>query len=132
MKALFTFAIAGFALFGLSSCCLFNAPTMPVSSTTTVKACGYKTTKKKVWVPATTDAKGGMLTEGYYETVKYKVPRYKKKHSVYWGSGCWHTYIPDSEGCGTTGPKTRSMASAQGWSGSPNVGLVPTMKPLVD
>ncbi len=132
MKAFLSFAIAGIALFGLSSCCLFNAPTMPVTTTKTVKACGYKTTKEKVWVPGTTDAKGGMLTEGYYETIEHKTPQYKEKQTHHWATNCWHVYYPDSEGCGTTGPKTRKMASAQGWSGSPHVGLVPTMKPLVD
>jgi hypothetical protein len=132
MKALFSLALSGIALLGLSSCCMFSAFTKPVETTTTVKACGYKTVKEQVWVEGTTDAKGGMITPGHYETVKRKVPKYKEKKTAHWATGCWHVYYPDSDGCGTTGPKTRAMASSQGWSGSPNTGLVPTMKPLVD
>ena len=90
------------------------------------RTCGYDTIVEQVPVAG---PKGGM-SKGGMETVERKVPRYKEVKERVWCNNCWRFYCPDTECCGTTGKKVRRMASAQGHSGSPNIGLIPTMKPM--
>jgi hypothetical protein len=125
MKKLLSLAVTLLALFGLSSCCCMFSSWAPAEyETKKKKLCGYNTIVEEVPVAGT---KGGMT-----QTVERKVPRYKEVKEKVWCNNCWRFYCPDRECCGTTGKKTRVMASAQGHSGgSPNIGLIPTMKPIV-
>lgn len=106
-----------------SSCCSMFSGLAPAQyRTEKVKTCGYETITQEVPVAG---SKGGLT-----QTITTKVPKYKTvKHVVYCGK-CTRYYCPDKDCCGTTGPGTRKMATAQGGVGSPNLGLIPTMKPL--
>ena len=90
------------------------------------KLCGYDIVTEQVNV-AGLDGKGGMV-----ETIEKKVPRYKtvtKRVRIPCGT-CARYYCPKKDCCGTTSESTMKMASVQGSVGSPNLGLIPTMKPL--
>ena len=77
------------------------------------------------------DAKGGMsVAPVQQEVVQTKAVRYKTVTRIHYNGPCVRPYCPDKVCCGTTGPRTRQMASLQGSTGSPNLGLIPTMKPL--
>jgi len=77
------------------------------------------------------DAKGGMsVAPVQQEVVQTKAVRYKTVKRIHYSGPCVRPYCPDKVCCGTTGPRTRQMASVQGSNGSPNLGLIPTMKPL--
>jgi hypothetical protein len=77
------------------------------------------------------DAKGGMsVAPVQQEVVQTKAVRYKTVKRIHYSGPCVRPYCPDKVCCGTTGPRTRQMASVQGSTGSPNLGLIPTMKPL--
>ncbi len=94
------------------------------TETRQVKTCFYDTVTREVAVPG---SKGGMV-----ETVEERVPRYKtvtKRVRIPCGQ-CTRYYCPKKDCCGTTSESTLKMASAQGSSGSPNIGLIPTMKPI--
>jgi len=112
---------------GFSSCCSMfgGAPSADYRTVTKkVKTCGYEIVTEQVHTPG---AKGGMT-----ETVEKKVPRYKtvtKKVKVSCGS-CVRFYCPKKGCCGTSHDKFLKMATVQGGTGSPHMGLVPSMKPL--
>ena len=114
---------------GFSSCCSMFGVSGQCGSYRTethkVKTCGYDLVPEEVLVGH--DSKGGM-----YRTIDKKVPRYKMvTKKVHVPSGpCVQRYCPKKECCGTTSESTMRMASMQGSSGSPNLGLIPTMKPL--
>jgi hypothetical protein len=114
---------------GFSSCCSMFGTTAQGSGyrteTRQVKTCSYDIVTEEILVQD--GSKGGMV-----QTVEKKVPRYKtvtKKVRVPCGS-CVRFYCPKNDCCGTTSESTRLMASAQGSVGSPNMGLIPTMKPI--
>jgi hypothetical protein len=96
------------------------------TETKQVKSCGYDIVTEEVFVPG--DGKGGMI-----QTIEKKVPRCKKtvskKVRVSCGS-CARFYCPKNDCCGTTSEATLKMATAQGSTGSPHIGLIPTMRPL--
>lgn len=115
---------------GFSSCCSMYGLTSQSAGhrteTRQVKTCHFDTVTEEVWVGGSAKS-GGMM-----QTVEKKVPRYKtvtKRVRVPCGS-CTRFYCPKKDCCGTTSESTRLMASAQGSVGSPNIGLVPTMKPI--
>jgi hypothetical protein len=114
---------------GFSSCCSMFGTTAQGSGyrteTRQVKTCHYDIITEEVFVPGS--GKGGMV-----QTIEKKVPRYKtvtKKVRISCGS-CVRYYCPKNDCCGTTSESTRLLASAQGSVGSPNIGLIPTMKPI--
>ena len=117
---------------GFSSCCsMFGRKSQATYHTETrqVKTCGYDIVTEQVVTPG--DAKSGK--GGMVQTIEKKVPRYKTvTHMVRdrCGSSCTHFYCPRKDCCGSTSESTRVMASAQGSVGSPNIGLIPTMKPI--
>jgi len=132
MKNLFMLVALAGATLGFSSCCsMFGKHTNANgyrTETTQVKTCGYDIVTEQVLV------KGGSKSckDGLFVTVTKKVPRYKtvtKKVPVR-GGPCVRMYCPKTECCGTTAEETLRMASVQGSSGSPNLGLLPTMKKL--
>ncbi|NJM37855.1 MAG: hypothetical protein HC845_08375 [Akkermansiaceae bacterium] len=95
------------------------------TETRQVKTCKYDIVTEEV-PSSSKSGKSGMV-----ETIEKKVPRYKtvtKKVPVL--RQCVRYYCPKKDGCGTTSESTRVLASAQGSVGSPNIGLVPTMKPI--
>lgn len=117
---------------GFSSCCSMFGTTAQSSGyrteTRQVKTCGYDIVTEQVVTPG--DAKSGK--GGMVQTVEKKVPRYKtvtKKIRISCGP-CVRPYCPKKDCCGTTSESTMRMASAQGSVGSPNIGLIPTMREL--
>ncbi|MDE0835512.1 MAG: hypothetical protein OSA84_04090 [Akkermansiaceae bacterium] len=113
-----------------SSCCaLFSNGTAGYrTSTREVKTCGYDIVTEEVYTP-NASGKGGMVT-----TVEKKVPRYKtvtSKKRVPCRS-CVRLYCPKKDCCGTTSEAYMKMATAQGPVGSPNIGLIPTMRKLAE
>lgn len=124
-------SLAAIAL-GFSSCCpMFGWSSANAgyrTETRQVKTCQYDIVTEEVVTPG--DAKSGK--GGMVQTIEKKVPRYKtvtKKVAVHCGP-CVRFYCPKKECCGTTSESTRNMSSAQGSVGSPNIGLIPTMKPI--
>ncbi len=76
-----------------------------------------------------TGGKAGMV-----QLVEKKVPRYKtvtRKVRIPCQS-CTRYYCPQKDCCGTTSASAIKMATAQGPTGSPNIGLIPTMKKLAE
>ena len=124
-------ALAG-ATLGFSSCCsMFGKHSNSDgyrTETYQVKTWGYDTVTEQVFVKGgSKSCKDGMVT-----TVTKKVPRYKtvtKKVRISCGPSV-HMYCPKKDCGGTTSEETLRMASVQGSSGSPNLGLLPTMKKL--
>lgn len=117
---------------GFSSCCsMFGTSSQSAgyrTETRQVKTCQYDIVTEEVVTPG--DAKSGK--GGMVQTIEKKVPRYKtvtKKVRIPCGS-CVRFYCPKKDCCGTTSESTRILASAQGPVGSPNIGLIPTMKPI--
>lgn len=117
---------------GLSSCCsMFGIGSQSAgyrTETKQVKTCKYDIITEVIHTPGS--AKGGM--GGTTQTIEKKVPRYKtvtKKTRVSCGP-CVRFFCPKKDCCGTTSDSTRRMATVQTATGSPHMGLIPTMKPL--
>lgn len=113
------------ASLGLSSCCsLFGRPSFgsTVEETKQVRACGYDTVRETVVV----DAKAGLT-----EVRETKVPRYKTVTKKTWVAcpKCVRYYCPKKDCCGSTSDSILKMATTQN-SGSPSIGLIPSMKPI--
>ncbi len=116
---------------GFSSCCsMFGLGSMNAGTRTeTVQkrvCCASDVVTRQVVTPGQ-GGKGGMV-----ETIEERVPRYRTvTRTVRVPCGkCTRFYCPKKDCCGTTSESTMRMASMQGGSGSPNLGLIPTMKPL--
>lgn len=117
---------------GFSSCCsmfgIVNQGAGYRTETRQVKTCHYDIVTKEVMTPGDSKSgKGGMV-----QTVEERVPRYKtvtKKVRIPCGI-CTRYYCPKKDCCGTTSESTMRMASVQGSVGSPNLGLIPTMRVL--
>lgn len=131
MKNLTLFLSLAAVSLGFASCCsMFGTKSYSTSHTETrqVKTCGYDIVTEQVVTRG--DAKSGK--GGMVQTIEKKVPRYKTvTRTVHSSCGpCVRLYCPKKDCCGTTSESTRNMASAQGSVGSPNLGLIPTMKPI--
>lgn len=129
MKKLLSLLTLAALSMGFTSCCsMFGAPTATAgyrTETKQVKTCGYDIVTEQI----RTGGKNGMV-----ETVEKKVPRYKtvtKKVRIPC-SQCTRYYCPKKDCCGTTSESTIKMATTQGGTGSPYIGLVPTMKKLAE
>jgi hypothetical protein len=117
---------------GFSSCCSMFGTSAQAghyrTETRQVKTCRYDIVTEQVYTPGSAKSgKGGMV-----QTIEKKVPRYKtvtRKVRVSGGS-CVRLFCPGKDRCGTTSESTMKMATAQGPTGSPHIGLIPTMKPL--
>lgn len=137
MKNLVLFASLIAVSLGFSSCCSMfggGAGGFPSTAgagsrteTRQVRTCGYDIVTKQVVTPGDASGKGGMV-----ETIEERVPRYKTvtRNVRIPCSKCTRLYCPKKDCCGTTSESTMRMASAQGSVGSPNIGLIPTMRPL--
>lgn len=131
MKNLFLLASLIAVSLGFSSCCsMFGSSSNTAgfrTETRQVKTCRYDIVTKEVVTGGDASGKGGMV-----QTIEERVPRYKtvtRKVRIPCGP-CTRFYCPQKDCCGTTSESTMRMASMQGSSGSPNLGLIPTMKPL--
>jgi hypothetical protein len=128
----FLLSLAALSL-GFSSCCsMFGLGSQSAgyrTETRQVKTCRYDIVTEVVHTPGSAKSgKGGMT-----QTIEKKVPRYKtvtRKTRIGCGS-CVRFFCPKKDCCGTTSDSTMKMATAQGATGSPHIGLIPTMKPLV-
>lgn len=131
MKRLAVLLSLGAIALGFSSCCsMYGRATRATTHTETrqVKTCGYDIVTERVVTPG--DAKSGK--GGMVQTIEKKVPRYKTVTVTvrdYCGK-CKQRYCPKKDCCGTTSESTMRMSSAQGSVGSPNIGLIPTMREL--
>jgi len=129
MKKLLSLLTLAALSLGFSSCCSMCG--LPASGagyrteTKQVKLCGYDTVTEQVY----TGGKGGMV-----ETIEKQVPRYKTvtKRVKVPCSQCVRYYCPKKDCCGTTSETTIKMATAQGPTGSPHIGLIPTMRKLAE
>lgn len=127
-KFLFLSALVGLSL-GLSSCCsMFGLPSFTSghrTETVKVKTCKYETVYEEVH----TGGKGGTV-----QTVEKRIPIYKTvtKKVLVPCQKCTRFYCPKKDCCGTTSEKTMKMATGQGPTGSPHIGLIPTMKKLAE
>lgn len=115
---------------GFSSCCSMFGNTVADYRTVTkqVKTCDYDIITEEIRTPG--DAKSGK--GGMVQTIEKKVPRYKtvtKKVKV--RNQCVRFFCPAKGPCGSSRDQFLKMATAQGGTGSPHIGLVPSMKPLV-
>lgn len=126
MKTISLLTMAAVSL-ALSSCCSMFGTTNQnghyVTTTKQVKKCGYDV----VYETVPGSGKSGMV-----QTVEKRVPRYKTVTKKVWVSGgsCVRFFCPKKDACGTTSESTRLLATAQGGTGSPGIGLIPTMKPI--
>ncbi len=132
MKNLLLFTSLLAVSFSFSSCCsMFGNLNQGAGYTTEsrqVKTCHYDTVTEEIVTHG--DAKSGK--GGMVQTIEKKVPRYRtveKKVRIPCGT-CARFYCPKKDCCGSTSESTLRMASAQGSVGSPNIGLIPSMKPL--
>jgi hypothetical protein len=110
-----------------SSCCsMFGIQGLSAGTRTETKqvqTCHYDTVTEVI----PSSSKGGMA-----QTVEKKVPRYKTVTKKVWVP-CprgYRYYCPNNGCNGTTSEKSLNMVTAQGPTGSPNIGLMPTMKTL--
>ncbi|WP_184021443.1 hypothetical protein [Haloferula luteola] len=112
---------------GFSSCCsMFGVKNLfaGVSEETyQAKVCGYDVVREEKVV----DAKSGLV-----EVTEKKVPRYETRTKKVFVKcpTCTRFYCLKEGCCGSNTEAARKMATAQGSSGSPHLGLIPTMKPI--
>ena len=132
MKKLALFLSLAALSLGFSSCCSMFGLTGTSAGYTTetrqVKTCRYDIVTREIHTPGS--AKSG--TGGTVQVIEEKVPRYKtvtRKKRVPCGS-CVRFYCPKKDCCGTTSDRTMKMATTQSGTGSPHLGLIPTMKTL--
>ncbi len=128
MKKLLSLLILSALSLGLSSCCsMFGWGKSNAGERTETKnvITGYNVITKEV----RTGGKNGMV-----QIVEKKIPRYatvvtKVKTPC---PSCTRYYCPKKDCCGTTSESTMKMATAQGATGSPHIGLIPTMRKLAE
>jgi len=119
MKKLIPILILGLIATLLPSCCGLGGCNK--ENYTTKEVTKYKTVKREV----NPGPKGGIPYEveekvAYTETVKVKLDCGK----------CGSSYCPSPGCCGTVGSAVLKRATAQGGSGEPHIGTIPTMKVL--
>ncbi|MES2997314.1 MAG: hypothetical protein V4733_10950 [Verrucomicrobiota bacterium] len=123
-------SVAALSLISSSCCSMFGFSMQGAghrTETRQVKTCQYTIEHVPVEGYSSKSGKDGMGL-----TVEKRVPVYKtvtKKVRIPCPR-CTRYYCPKKDCCGSTSEQTMRMATAQGWTGSPNIGLIPTMKPL--
>lgn len=129
MKTPLNFLVIGALSILLSSCCsMLGMPSVFSgyrTETRQVKTGKYETVYEEIQ----TDGKGGMV-----QTIEKKVPIYKtvtSKVPVLCRDGT-RFYCPKKDCNGTTSEKFMRMAGTQSGTGSPHIGLVPTMRKLAE
>ena len=134
MKKLLSLLSLAVLSVGFSSCCsMFGVPASDAgyrTETRQVKTCHYDVVTEEVYTEGDSKSgKGGMV-----ETIEKKVPRYKTVTKKIRSpcQQCTRYYCPKKNCCGTTSETTIKMATAQGPTGSPHIGLIPTMKKIAE
>ena len=128
MKILLTLVSLAFVAVTFSSCTMFGRKSWVAGyeeETYERKTCGYDIIREEIVI----DAKSGLT-----EVKETKVPRYKtvtKKKRVPCPK-CTRYYWLSDGCCGSSTEDARKMATAQPSSGSPFIGLIPTMKPIAE
>jgi hypothetical protein len=127
MKKLILFLSMIAVALGFSSCSMTGCPQFvegPYEKTFKKRAPGYDTIREERVI----DAKSGLV-----EVTERKVPRYvmKTREAYKLCPKCTRYYCLKDGCCGSSTEQARKMATAQGASGSPHLGLIPTMKPIV-
>lgn len=124
MKKLLLLIPVVLGLLGFSSCCASWGVAGSYEEDYQIKTCR----KKTVTTETVIDAKAGLV-----EVTKTKVPVYKNvKRKVYVKcQKCTRYYCLKDGCCGSVTEQARKMATAQPASGSPHIGLIPTMKPIL-
>lgn len=97
------------------------------TETRQVKTCRYTVEEVPVEGYSSKGGKDGMPLMVEKRTPIYKTVTKKVRVPC---PRCTRYYCPKKDCCGTTSEQTLRMASAQGWTGAPNIGLIPTMKNL--
>ena len=126
MKNLLVLLSLAVVSLGLSSCKMFSRPASFAGYSETTherKLCGYDIQREEILI----DAKSGLT-----EVRETKVPRYEtvtKKERVPCPK-CTRYYWLSEGCCGSSTEQARKMATAQPSSGSPFIGLIPTMKEI--
>jgi hypothetical protein len=120
-------SLAAFSLASSSCCSMFGMKNFfsgSYTETYQAKTCGYDIVRTEKVV----DAKSGLV-----EVTEEKVPRYKEKTRRVFVKcpSCTRFYCLKEGCCGSSTEAARKMATAQGPTGSPHVGLIPTMKSIV-
>lgn len=128
MKNLFLLAAAAIASLGFSSCCcLFADVGSNPQYTYEKKLVRYEYQAQEVATRG--DSKSGK--DGLTRVVQTKTPVYKTvKKRIRYSRCCVRPWTPDYGCCGSTGERTMRLSTTNAGGGSPNMGLVPTMKPL--
>lgn len=127
MKKLLLLLSLAVVSLSFSSCCSmfggFTTHAGTYEESYKVKTCGYDIVREEKVI----DAKSGLV-----EVTETKVPRYKEKtRKVYVKCPrCTRYYCLKDGCCGSSSEAARKMATAQPASGSPHIGLIPTMKPI--
>lgn len=145
IKSLLLSLSLGVIAVAATSCCATCGGSSSRSTVATTETSPRITGYRQVEQIVGTDAKSGMnqvrvVQEPVYEEVATSSGcRYwftsltrtsHSRHSRHSSSACVRHYHADHGPCGTTGPRTMAMASAQGSNGAPQIGLIPTMRPL--
>ena len=125
MKNLLVLLSLAVVTVGLSSCKMFSRPFASAghTTTTTQEKVGTDTIRTETLI----DSKSGLT-----EVNETKVDRYEnvtKKERVPCPS-CARMYWVSEGCCGSNTEEARKMSTAQGSSGSPHIGLIPTMKKI--
>jgi len=132
MKKLALFLSLAALSLGFSSCCsmfgLAGTSAGYTTETRQVKTCRSDIVTREIHTPGSAKSgKGGTV-----QVIEEKVPRYKtvtRKKRVPCGA-CVRFYCPKKDCCGTTSESTMKMATTQSGTGSPHMGLIPTMRTL--
>jgi hypothetical protein len=124
MKNLILMLPLAIAAMGLSSCCSNWGIAGTYEETYQARTCGHEIVREERVI----DAKSGLV-----EVTERKVPRtVEKTRKVYVKCPkCTRFYCLKDGCCGSSTEAARKMATVQGSTGSPHVGLIPTMKSIV-
>lgn len=123
MKSIFSYLSLAVLALSLSSCCWFNCNEKEYEEVTETK---YKTVKTVV--DGGYGAKGGVAYTSE-EKVPYQVV---SKVEVDKCGKCLSSYCPSPGCCGVVGEQVLARRTAQGSTGEPHIGLIPTMKVLAE
>ena len=134
----------GLGVFAMAatSCCTTcgssSSRSTAVTSESSQQIVGYRQVEQVV----AADSKGGMPQVRVVQEPVYQEVAVRRNCANWFSStggsrssgsssgACVRYYHADHGRCGTTGPMTMAMASAQGSNGAPQIGLIPTMRPL--
>jgi len=144
IKSLILSLSLGVVALAATSCCATcggstSRNTSLRTETTEQRIVGYRQVEQVV----ATDAKSGMAQVRVVQEPVYQEVGVRSRCASWFGGARSHTsdvsysgacvryYFADHGPCGSTGPRTLAMASSQGSNGAPQIGLIPTMRPLV-